>query len=161
MPKLDGLSIHIALLFLITLLARPAAAQSTPDTAPAKATTEYQLSLSTERSREGYFVVSLDQPPQSQLTLQQSSKKNFATIDAEFVWFGDFTDMTLTGFSDGDYFFRLKPTAGATSNLVQLQVQHYPSWQAYGLFFTGLVLFSILVVTLIGLHMRTRRQEVA
>lgn len=159
MPKLDGLSIHIALLFLITLLARPAAAQSTPDTA--QATTEYQLSLSTERSREGYFVVSLDQAPQAQLTLQQSSGKNFATIDAEFVWFGDFTEMTLTGFSDGDYFFRLKPTAEVTSNVVQLQVQHYPSWQAYGLFFTGLVLFSILVVTLIGLHLRTRRQEVA
>lgn len=161
MPKLDGFSIHIALLFLITLLARPAAAQSTPDTEQAQTTTEYQLFLSTERSREGYFVVSLDQPPQAQLTLQQSSDKNFNKIDAEFVWFGDFTDMTLTGFSDGDYFFRLEPTAGATSNVVQLQVQHYPSWQAYGLFFTGLVLFSILVVTLIGLHMRTRRQEVA
>lgn len=161
MPKLDGLSIHIALLFLITLLARPAAAQQASEAATVQQTTHYQLALSTERSREGYFVVSLDQAPQASMTLQQSSTADFATIDAKFEWFGDFTEMTLTGFGDGTYYFRLKPDAGVSSNTVQLQVEHYPSWQAYSLFFVGLGLFIVLVVSIITLHVRTRRQEVA
>lgn len=152
MPKNYGFGIHIALLFLITLLARPAAAQSV---------TDYKLSLSTEQSREGYFVVALDQQPQTKLILQQSSEPNFSTIDAEFAWFGDFSQMTLTGFGNGEYFFRLKPTDHVTSNLVHIEVQHYPAWQAYGLFFTGLILFSLLVITLVTLHLRTRPQEVA
>lgn len=161
MPKLDGFSIHIALLFLITLLARPAAAQPASFAAPEQQATKFELSLSTDRSREGYFVVSIDQAPQAQMVLQQSSEADFATVDAEFVWFGDFTEMTLTGFSDGDYYFRLKPTLGVSSNTVALEVEHYPSWQAYSLFFTGLALFILLLFSIVTLHLRTRGQEVA
>ncbi|WP_258240539.1 hypothetical protein [Pseudidiomarina homiensis] len=161
MPKLDGLSIHIALLLLITLLARPAAAQQASTAAETQPNTDYQLTLSTERSREGYFVVAIDQTPQTKMVLQQSASADFSAIAAEFDWFGDFTEMTLTGFSDGEYYFRLKPVAGVSSNVVQLRVEHYSQWQAYSLFFIGLFLFSVLVITLITLHLRTRRQEVA
>lgn len=161
MPKLDGLSIHIALLFIITLLARPTAAQTPSAEAQDPETHHYQLTLSTERSREGYFVVAIDQAPQAAMVLQQSNSEDFAEITGQFAWFGDFTEMTLTGFEDGAYFFRLKPQAGISSNVVQLQVEHYPSWQAYSLFFTGLTLFSLLVLSIIILHRRARQQEVA
>lgn len=160
MPKLDGFCIHIALLFLITLLARPAAAQQAPNADTAQQPIDYELTVSTERSREGYFVVAIDQAPQGQLLVQQSRQEDFSSIEAEFAWFGDFTEMTLTGFSDGVYYFRLKPSAQVASNVAQITVEHYPSWQAYSLFFIGLVLFTLLVVCIITLHLRTRRQEV-
>ncbi|CAB0150276.1 hypothetical protein PSI9734_00830 [Pseudidiomarina piscicola] len=149
MPNRYGFITHIALLFLITLLARPVSAQDT--------TTHFTLTAP-ESSREGYFVVSLDQAPQPGMVLQQSSNPNFSVITAEFVWFGDFEKMTLTGFSNGDYYFRIAPSAEVASNSVAVKVRHYPAWQAYTLFFIGLALFSLLVVTIIVLH-RTRSRE--
>ncbi|MGQ4275636.1 hypothetical protein ACQ5ES_01085 [Pseudidiomarina sp. E22-M8] len=147
MPKRYGFISQIALLFFITLLARPASAQDTA--------THFTLSAQ-ETSREGYFVLALDQAPRAGMIVQQSSRRDFSEINTEFAWFGDFEKMTLTGFSDGDYYFRLKPSAELSSNVVVVSVRHYSSWQAYSLFFTGLVLFIVLVVTIITLHRRRR-----
>ncbi|RUO62102.1 hypothetical protein [Pseudidiomarina insulisalsae] len=153
MPKNYGFIIHIALLFFITLLARPASAQDVTDA------TTYQLTLSSELSREGYFVVTLDQLPQKGLRIQQSSDVDFAVIDSEFAWFGDFEKMTLTGFSDGDYYFRIKPDGRLQSNVATIQVAHYPGWQAYSLFFIGLGLFVLLVTLIISLHLRSLKHQ--
>ena len=151
MPKTSGGSsysfIHIALLLLITLLARPALAYND----------SYQLSGPDAPSREGYFTLSITPAPQQQLVLQQSQSATFDTIDAEFRWFGDFEQITLTGFTDGEYFFRLQPAADAAeapSNVVKVTVNHYPRWQAYSLFFIGLALFIVLVASLLILRRR-------
>ncbi|MFC0445132.1 hypothetical protein ACFOD1_09135 [Pseudidiomarina halophila] len=152
MPKRYGFISQIALLFLITLLARPAGAQDSK--------THFTLSAQ-ETSREGYFVVELDQVPQPGMIVQQSTVRDFSEISTEFAWFGDFEKMTLTGFSDGDYYFRLKPSAEISSNVISVKVKHYPRWQAYSLFFTGLALFTLLVVMIVTLHRRHRHDSTA
>ncbi|MDN7138483.1 hypothetical protein J6J34_09705 [Pseudidiomarina sp. 1ASP75-14] len=152
MPNRYGFISYIALFLLFTLLARPVAAQDTM--------TQFTLSAP-EQSREGYFVLALDQAPLRGMVVQQSSQADFIKIDAEFVWFGDFEKMTLTGFSDGNFYFRLKPAENVQSNVVGVTVTHYPSWQAYTLFFTGLGLFILLVITIITLHLRSRDTKVA
>lgn len=152
MPNRYGFISQIALLFFITLLARPAAAQDTK--------THFTLSAQ-ETSREGYFVVALDQAPNAGMIVQQSSLEDFSEISTEFAWFGDFEKMTLTGFSDGDYYFRLKPSAEISSNVIAVRVNHYPGWQAYSLFFIGLALFTVLVIMIITLHRRHRHDLTA
>ncbi|RUO72572.1 hypothetical protein CWI80_08460 [Pseudidiomarina sediminum] len=161
MPIRNGLIYHIALLFFITLLARPTATHAL-SLAQAKAPaadlpTSYDLSIRPSLSREGYFVLRLGQVPQQSLTIEQSRHADFRTIEASFPWFGDFQQMTLSGFADGQYYFRVKPTDGVTSTTARLEVRHYPQWQAYSLFALGLVLFSCLVTCILVFSYRSRR----
>lgn len=160
MPIRNGLIYHIALLFFITLLARPAATYATSWQATSNpANPTYDLSVNTAVAREGYFVLRLDQAPTTALIVEQSQDPEFTEVDAEFAWFGDFQQMTLSGFADGHYYFRIKADGHVLSNTVYLEVQHYPRWQAYSLFILGLLLFSCLVGCILVFSYRARRRS--
>ncbi|MDX1706421.1 hypothetical protein [Pseudidiomarina sp.] len=152
MPEPIRLVTYTALVFLLTLAARPSLAYSTAQTVEQlKPSAEYVLGGPEATVREGYFILSLDNPPTGDVTIQQSADTDFSSVTAEFNWFGDFSATTLSGFADGTYYFRLNTPEGF-SNVIQVEVLHYPLWQAFSLFFAGLLLFLILVLLIVRMH---------
>ncbi|HET8817000.1 MAG TPA: hypothetical protein VFM61_06080 [Pseudidiomarina sp.] len=116
---------------------------------------DYQLSGPNAPVRAGYFVVEASQSQSAatadlqlrDLQLQQSVSESFD--DAKYYhFFGDFSELTVTGVPSGNYFLRLVDSAGSPrSNIIEVRVDHYPLWQALTLFFIGLILFVILLIT--------------
>lgn len=156
MPEPIRLVTYTALVLLLTLAARPSLAYSVAyPTAQSgeqlKPPSEYVLGGPDTTVREGYFILSLDNPPTGDLTIQQSADADFSAITTEFNWFGDFSATTLSGFADGTYYFRVNTAAGS-SNVIKVEVLHYPLWQAFSLFFAGLLLFLILVLLIVRMH---------
>lgn len=160
MPVPIRLVTYTALFLFLTLTARPSLAHSmaysmaysmAQSEAQTKPPSDYVLGGPDTTVREGYFILSLDKPPTSDITIQQSADADFATITTEFNWFGDFSATTLSGFADGTYYFRVNTAEGA-SNIIEVEVLHYPLWQAFGLFFAGLLLFLIVVLLIVRMH---------
>ncbi len=149
------LVIYISLLFFLTPLARSFSAQSL--STPQYHHNQFPQLLVAELSREGYFVVNTDQPPQQPLWLQQSQFADFREISAEYEWFADFQSMTLSGFADGHYYLRLRNENQQFSSSVMIEVRHYPLWQALSLFGLGLSLFMVLVYLVLTLHVRRNK----
>lgn|GEM_PF-383037 len=163
MPNRARFVIHISLLLLITLFARPSSALS-PSTA------EYPYSLhAPEVSREGYFVLNAQAQPSisvQSLWVDHATSAEFSHITRSYPWLGrgvaDFQQITLTGFTSGDHYFRLRNAAGdVLSNVVHVRVDHYPLWQALGLFFAGLTVFILLVVLIIANHRTASRTKIS
>ncbi|RUO60914.1 hypothetical protein [Pseudidiomarina marina] len=171
MPDRARFVINIALLLLITLLARPASAYvlSWQTESSNQSNSELPELSAPANSREGYFVLSLSKSPTQDLIVEYSTDEEFREINRTYAWFGDFQDMTLTGFSDGTHYFRLKVSSSEPaenthqetqlSNVVQVQVDHYALEQALTLFSLGGVLFAILVVIILYQHQRSRAHE--
>lgn len=163
MPNRARFVIHISLLLLITLFARPASAFS-----PSTAEPPYALSAP-ELSREGYFVLSAQAQPSAAtqlLWVDYATSAQFSHISRSYPWLGqgvqDFQQITLTGFTSGDHYFRLRNAAGdVLSNVVHVRVDHYPLWQALGLFFAGLTVFIVLVVLIIANHRTASRTKIS
>lgn len=161
MPNRARFVIHISLLLLITLFARPSFAL-----APSTADYPYALSAP-EVSREGYFILSAQaqtSAPVQSLWVEYATAADFATVSRSYPWMGqgvvDFQQITLTGFKSGDHFFRLRNAAGdVLSNVVHVRVDHYPLWQALGLFVAGFVVFAALVGLILINHLRLSKQE--
>ncbi|WP_417658913.1 hypothetical protein [Pseudidiomarina sp.] len=159
MPNLIRFAVYIALFLLITLNARPASAYvlSAQDELPA-------LSAPSQ-SREGYFVLTLSEAPSQALWVEYSTDPEFTKVIRTYPWFGDFDRMTLSGFSNGEHFFRLRgeahPQTNQTqlSNVVKVRVDHYPLWQAIGLFLVGLVVFLALAGLIWTNHQRSRNDD--
>lgn len=145
---------HIALLLFITLCARPTSAYL-------QSTAEQPLSLSAPSlSREGYFILQLTSPPEQPLWVDYTTDASWREIERTYVWFGDFTQMTLSGFADGVHYFRVRDESGnVLSNVVQVHVDHYPLWQALSLFFAGLTIFVALVIVIVRSHRQTRTMQ--
>ena len=114
--------------------------------------------------REGYFTVSASwqndqQQPLSGLVIEVSTQRNFTEVEQRFPALGNFTQLSLTGFSDGVYYLRARSDASEEpSNIINVKVQHYPLWQALGLFSSGLVIFLLLAVTLVRSHYRVEKE---
>ncbi|WP_417664660.1 hypothetical protein [Pseudidiomarina donghaiensis] len=163
MPNRARFVIHISLLLLITLFARPAFALS-----PSTAELPYALSAP-ELSREGYFVLTAQvqsSTAEQSLWVDYAGSAQFAHVSRSYPWLGqgvaDFQQITLTGFTSGDHYFRLRNAAGdVLSNVVHVRVDHYPLWQALGLFFAGLTVFMVLVVLIIANHRAASRAKVS
>jgi len=160
--------IHIALLLLITLLARPASAYVLSPNVVQSNTAVPQLSAPAQ-SREGYFVLRLSEAPTQNLMVEYSTDESFQKVERRYPWFGDFQSMTLTGFGDGNHYFRLitgsnETAAGSEqhtqlSNVVLVQVDHYSLTHALILFGFGGVLFVILVVIILQQHRRSQEHD--
>ncbi|OZB03029.1 MAG: hypothetical protein B7X54_10360 [Idiomarina sp. 34-48-12] len=185
MPDRARFVINIALLLLITLLARPASAyvlSSQTNTSNLANSSLPKLSAPS-KSREGYFVLSLSASPTQNLIVEYSADESFREIERMYPWFGDFQRMTLTGFGDGNHYFRIRSVADESgnlspqnsqlnnqpsiepsiepsnhvSNVVRVQVDHYALEQAFTLFALGGLLFVILVVIILYQHRRRSR----
>lgn len=183
MPDRARFVINIALLLLITLLARPASAYVlSSQTNPSNLANSSLPELSApESSREGYFVLSLPESPSQGFIVEYSTDEDFREIERTYPWFGDFQRMTLTGFDDGNHYFRIRALADESgglslknsqpsiqssiqssnqvSNVVRVQVDHYALEQALTLFALGGLLFAILVVIILHQHRRSRAHE--
>ena len=110
---------------------------------------EISLSSNTTLSNEGYFV----------LRWQVQDKTAFATNDNVSLSQADNPQMqnarirhtlplegaiTLSGFADGDYYFRIN-SATVSSEVLKIEVKHHGLTKAFGFFITGLILFCILL----------------
>ncbi|WP_417664987.1 hypothetical protein [Pseudidiomarina sp.] len=159
MPNLIRFAVYIALFLLITLNARPASAYVL------SAQGELPVLSAPSESREGYFVLKLSDAPRQALWVEYSTDPKFTKVVRTYPWFGDFDRMTLSGFSNGEHFFRLRsdshPQANSTqlSNVVKVRVDHYPLWQAIGLFSVGLVVFIFLAGLIWTNHQRSRNDD--
>lgn len=153
------------LLSLFTLLPLSAAASVSTGAFNYPATVSVALSAP-ERVREGNFQLSVEQrsagsdagnhEPKSWV-IEQSNRADFESVVASYAPVGSFQQLSLSGFDDGDYFFRARlraaePAAHSTeqtfSNVVKVEVRHYPLWQALSVFSVGAALFFILCLTL-------------
>jgi len=97
------------------------------------------------------------------LHIEQSSTADFTEVAASFPLLGDFKQITLTGFADGRYWFRVRgeDTNGTHwySAPLKIDVKHYPLWQAFGLFGIGAVMFVILAYYLLRAHLRVSQRQ--
>lgn len=122
--------------------------------------TETSLASDTTLSTEGYFVLSwtLDsRDPAQEFELQQSATTGFSQALAFSI--PPAGDLTLTGFSDGSYFFRAGHT-GNWSDTIEIVVQHHALGRAMAFFMLGLVLFVILVVVILrGYRLQGGQQD--
>lgn len=135
-----------------------------------------------ERSREGYFQLEVDGLDDDQaFVIELSTSEDFSSIDATFSPLGSFRQLSLSGFDDGTYYFRARLGSNGEvdkrvetehdeladesseqgeedtySNVVRVDVEHYPLWQALGLFALGALLFIALITVLLRLHWRSR-----
>lgn len=117
-------------------------------TFPSWAAENTSLSASTELSNEGYFVLNWQTPsPDATLIIEQASSSDFVNpVIREIAGEGA---ATITGLTDGNYFFRLVDENNVLSNTVQVSVAHHSLGRAAGFFLLGLILFSILVITIL------------
>lgn len=101
---------------------------------------------------EGYFTLYLTgtSPEQNfqQLEIEQSTDQNFTQVEGRFPFLGSFQQISLSGFSNGDYWFRARGERSNgevfTTAPVAVTVKHYPLWQALTLFSIGAVMFLIV-----------------
>lgn len=148
-PGIAKCVVTLLSLCLLLLLPRLVSAQS------------LTLSGPEDTVREGYFTVSVSESNSEvvkNLVIESSTSAGFDQAVTHFPALGDFKQLSLTGFSNGTYYLRARAdNIEAPSNVIQVKVNHYPLWQALGLFFVGLLLFIVLVVVLLTFHRRVQR----
>lgn len=161
MPNRARFIVQIILLFLITLHARPPAAHEAPPSVRA----ELPLLIAPATSREGYFTLQLQSLPTVPLVVEYSTDPQFTQVTAQYPWFADFSQMTLSGFANGQHYFRLVQ-AGVDGSVpdqvgpvVMVRVQHYPLHLAIGLLCFGGAMFGLLVVMIVRGHWSSSRHE--
>jgi hypothetical protein len=108
---------------------------------------EKTLSSDTQLSTEGYFVLSWQSgDSEDQIWLQESGSADFSnTTDTAITATGS---ITLTGYADGDYHFRVGHPGNWSSPLL-VTVQHHALGRALAFFSLGLLLFMVLVVAIL------------
>tara|TARA_R110000772_G_scaffold55236_11_gene126030 strand:+ start:638 stop:1105 length:468 start_codon:yes stop_codon:yes gene_type:complete len=106
---------------------------------------EILLNTDSELSTEGYFVLSWQSNADAPLTLQQASSANFLRVKTTSLPVNG--AITITGLENGNYFFRVI-SATEQSQVVQIQVRHHSLLRAFSFFGLGLMLFTILVLTI-------------
>lgn len=123
------------------------------------------LEVDTPLSREGYFVLSwtlndriLNESASPGPVLQQASAADFSnSLTIPVPASGS---LTLTGFSDGLYYFRVG-SDGQWSPVREVQVAHHDLSAAFTWFATGAALFLVLVGVILLGAVRNDRQEKA
>lgn len=122
------------------------AAENPASTAPVSSS-QLQLSTDTDLSREGYFVLSwTPNPPDTILQLRQSSSPDFSSVINKNVAGTD--RVTITGLVDGNYFYRLVADDIVVSNALEVRVEHHSLPRALSFFFLGLLLFTVLLLSI-------------
>lgn len=115
-------------------------------------TDELELSGPSATVREGYFTLSVEtarDDSTASLVVERSNTENFSSVTHQYPFLGSSTSMTLSGFADGEYWFRVSASESAgtpSSPAIRVQVQHYPLWQALSLFAIGAALFLVVLV---------------
>lgn len=110
------------------------------------------LSANTDVAIEGYFVLSWELPADDNAgyELQQADNPGFRNATSTVIPASG--DITLSGFPDGDYYFRAGINSGNGGNwteTVNVTVAHPSLARALLFFLLGLALFIVLVTTII------------
>jgi hypothetical protein len=106
------------------------------------------LSASTQLSNEGYFVLNWQpEVDAASFTLEQSSREDFSTPVSRPL--GAASAITITGLSDGVYYFRLSRDEQVISNTISVTVEHHSLDRAASFFFLGLALFITLILSIL------------
>ena len=129
---------------------------------PSLATSSWVLT-GPEHTREGYFQLRLEHPldddaseASTEFIIELSRHADFSSIEQEFAPLCSLTQLSLSGFEDGIYFFRARTATNEYSNIHRIEVSHYPLWQALSTFVLGAILLTSLLTTLLMLHRRYR-----
>ncbi|MGM0480515.1 MAG: hypothetical protein ACQEQZ_01145 [Pseudomonadota bacterium] len=122
---------------------------------------QLQLSGPQQTVKEGYFTVTVTvrggngSSASPGLIIEAAQDPKFSENVRRFPALNDFQQLSLSGFSNGTYFLRATAEpVEQPSNVIKVTVQHYPLWQALGLFTVGLLMFVALVVTIIRSHIQ-------
>jgi len=122
--------------------------------AQAAAEPGFNIKSSTELSSDGRFKLSWKLPENSQIELQQASKK--APEEYKTIYQGFDLSTVITGFSNGQYHYRarlIKQTGQASnwSPVITIDVQHHSLSKALIFFGIGLIVFlSTLLLIVLG-----------
>ena len=106
----------------------------------------------------GYFKLDWQAEENDTLVLQRTTSPSFVEIQS--IQVNDVNSITLTGYDDGTYFFRLMTSSGKASNTVRVEVEHHSMRKALLFFFTGLILFLILLFVLWNGHQQSDKAVV-
>ncbi|RTE86933.1 MULTISPECIES: hypothetical protein [Gammaproteobacteria] len=118
---------------------------------------------------EGYFQleyqlesVNSEGSSVNTIVFERAASESFDVVEDRYPPLGSFSQVTLSGFSNGTYYFRARDTqSGETSNIVSVTVQHYPLSRALTLFGLGALIFIALVVFILHAHSRSSDQSVS
>jgi hypothetical protein len=149
LPALPHLPARIRVSWLVPLLLLALLASGAASGAPG-------LRADTELSREGYFVLSWEGGA-GETWLQQAEDPAFAA--ASSVRVEGAGSLTLTGFRDGLYHFRVGSERQDWSETVSIEVSHHGMGRAWAFFSLGLVLFLALCAAILLGNRRARRRN--
>jgi len=89
-------------------------------------------------------------------TLEQSRERGFPE-DATYVRYeGRDRASVLTGFAEGEYWFRVRAEGGPWSEPLRLEVEYMERWILFSLVLAGLLVMAMTVTALLRGHFRYR-----
>ena len=114
-------------------------------------------------NNEGVITLAWESPaaePGSRFELQQSATGEFPEATVKQRYLGPDTASVLTGFSAGDYHFRVRAigkddSAGAWSEPVSVEISYMPVQQVVLLLGAGVTIFIATVATLLAGHFKS------
>ncbi|WMS86881.1 hypothetical protein [Pleionea litopenaei] len=106
------------------------------------------LTPASQSSSEGYYTLRWEHSSSNFQRLEVSSDATFQTISVEYPVSG-MKGISLTGYQDGTYFFRLIDDQQQASNSATVVVKHRSLSLAIILFALGFSLFVVLIGVLI------------
>jgi len=116
------------------------------------------LSASPPDSSDGVSVISWQAPAADQhIILQRATHADFS--DARQIYRGSDTASTVTGMTDGTWYFRARLDDGAWSEPLAVKVQHHPLGRAFGFFSVGAIVFIGTVWLIVGGSRRQRSRQ--
>ncbi|CUS49324.1 MAG: hypothetical protein HLUCCO02_04740 [Idiomarinaceae bacterium HL-53] len=120
--------------------------------------TEITLNGPSGKVSEGYFqlqfeTTQFETETPGNVVIERAETQSFDSVVAHYAPMGDFQQLTLSGFSNGTYYFRARHAESNTvSNVVKVEVQHYSLVQAFTLFIFGGFIFALLVWVILRAH---------
>jgi len=128
--------------------------------------TSIELSGPSGRVAEGYFTLTVSVAKQTRLPIrfpiriEQASDVDFTNVTATYSLLGVSLTITLSGFADGEYWFRARGDTtqdAAISKPISINVRHYPLMQAVSLFTVGLVMLLLLITYIVWANAQLKK----
>ncbi len=142
--------LHLVIVFIASLLAVDLAWGDSVDHQQGALDPQVTLQVNQTTVTEGFVTLSW-KPLKKELAafeLVVATDPQFHHI-SKIIQTGSQTALHLSGFSNGDYFVKLRlPNGNPVSNTTHFRVQHRDLQSALGLFMLGLIIFITLAVLL-------------
>ena len=113
-----------------------------------------QLNVDQKIATAGYFTLNWTVADKDSALLQQSSDPDFTQF-SEIPVTGS-SQISLSGFEDGIYYYRLANVDGVFSNTVTVAVEHHSFAKAMQFFAMGSLLFIVLICFLLAGYKKSK-----